>query len=78
LLFIAGYSDKNKKLILIEKDSIKLDLLKLFLKIFWEIKAINDKKYIAISKHLNEAGKMLGGWIRYFEKNQARKITGLE
>lgn len=78
LLFTAGYSNKNKKLVLIEKVSVKFDLLKLFIKIFWEIKAINDNKYIAVSKHLNEVGKMLGGWLKQLDKNQARKIAGLE
>ena len=28
---------------------------------------INDKKYIALSNHLNEIGKMLGGWKKSIE-----------
>lgn len=32
------------------------------LQIAWEIKALDNKKYIALSEHLNEVGRMLGGW----------------
>jgi hypothetical protein len=28
----------------------------------WEIKAIDTKKFIALSEPLTEAGKQLGGW----------------
>jgi len=38
-------------------------LLKFFLRISWEIKAVDNKKYIALSERLDETGKMLGGWI---------------
>jgi predicted membrane chloride channel (bestrophin family) len=47
---------------IITKASNNLDLLKFFLQIAWEIKALDNKKYIALSEKLNEMGKMLGGW----------------
>ena len=40
----------------------KMDTLKVLLMILWEAKSIDDKKYIALSVKLDEAGKMLGGW----------------
>jgi len=42
--------------------SAKLDSLKFFLQIAWEIKALDNKKYIALSENLSEIGRMLGGW----------------
>ncbi len=78
LIFTANYSNKTKKISLVQKSSVELDSLKLFLQIFWEVKAINDKKYIVLSSQLNEVGKMIGGWLKQLKKNQARKITGLE
>ena len=39
-------------------------MLKFFLQIAWGIGALDDKKYVAISKYLIEIGKMLGGWIK--------------
>lgn len=47
-----------------QKAVTKLDLLKFFLHIAWEIKALDNKKFILLSEKLNEIGKMLGGWFR--------------
>lgn len=60
----AGYSDKLEKQIFLKRGSVKLDLLKFFLQISWEIKSLDNKKYIKISEKLDEVGKMLGGWIK--------------
>ena len=30
--------------------------------ILWEIKCLDNKKYITLSLKLDEVGKMLGGW----------------
>lgn len=64
LIFIAGSLPKNKKLPYVQKAIGQLDLLKFFLQISWEIKALDNKKYIAVSEPLSEIGKMLGGWHR--------------
>lgn len=64
-LLVAAYSNTQKRKILsLQKSSSKLDLLKFFLRISWEIKALDNKKYIVLSKHFAEIGKMLGGWTR--------------
>jgi len=64
--FIVGgsYLDKIEKLIYLKRASFKLDLLKFFLQVAWEIKVLDNKKYISISEKLNEVGKMIGGWIK--------------
>jgi len=63
-IVIASYLPKKEKLSFVMKASTKLDLLKFFLQVAWEIKAIDNKKYITISERLDEIGKMLGGWNR--------------
>lgn len=60
----AGYSDGLEKLIALKNSSFKLDLLKFFLQVSWEIKSLDNKKYISLSEKLEEIGKMLGGWIK--------------
>ena len=60
--YIAGYLPKTEKLPSIEKSINKLNLLNFFLQIAWELKAIDDKKYLNLSLLLNEIGRMLGGW----------------
>ena len=64
LLFVASHLNKEQKLPYLHKASSKLDLLKFFLQIAWELKAIDNKKYITLSEALSEVGKMLGGWMR--------------
>ncbi|MBI2356126.1 MAG: four helix bundle protein [Candidatus Doudnabacteria bacterium] len=76
LSFIAGYSSKPQKPAYLQKTIIKLDLLKLFLQILWEIKALDTKKYIALSEPLNEIGKMLGGWYRQASKENPAAKAG--
>ena len=68
LIFFAGYSAKTQKLAVVYKASTKLNVLKFFLKILWEMKALDNKKYIQLSQPLSEIGKMLGGWIKQLQK----------
>ena len=71
-LFTASYLNKQEKLTYLKRASIKLDLLKSFLQISWEIKMLDNKKYAMLSLPLNEIGKMLGGWIRGIEQTNSR------
>lgn len=66
LILIASYTQRSKKLAVIEKAAQKLDLLKFFLQIAWELKALDNKKYMALSAPLTEIGKMVGGWRKQF------------
>lgn len=78
-LFSAGYSTKPEKVPFLKRAGVKLDLLKFFLQIAWELQALDNKKYIALSEPLNEIGKMLGGWLRNAEyKTSAAKNTAEE
>lgn len=58
----ASYLRSEQKISFVLKASTKLDLLKFFLQVAWEIKALDNKKYILLSERLDEIGKMLGGW----------------
>ncbi|MEK9180995.1 MAG: four helix bundle protein [Patescibacteria group bacterium] len=62
LVLTAGFTAKEHKGIIIQKASIKLDTLKFFLQIAWELKALDNKKFAELSQPLVEVGKMLGGW----------------
>lgn len=71
-IFIASKLNKEQKLPFLQKASAKLDMLKFFLQIAWEIKSLDNKKYITLSEQLNEIGRMLGGWQRQFLKQNPR------
>ncbi len=68
LILIATYTGKDEKLPLVQKASIKLDSLKFFVQIAWELKAVDSKKLGTISLPLGEAGKMIGGWKKQLIK----------
>jgi hypothetical protein len=65
---LAALAHKNEKMVHINKASTKLDLLKIFLEIAWEIGVLEKKRYIAISQTLVEPGKMIGGWMRQTQR----------
>lgn len=48
----------------------KWDTLKVLLLVLWESKGIDNKKYIALSKPMEEVGKMLGGWSGQISSKQ--------
>ena len=71
ILHQAQYISYRQKQIYLTKASSKLDTLKFFLQILWEIDGIDNKKYIHLSEYITEIGKMLGGWIKEINlKNQ--------
>lgn len=63
LLIIANYSKTNKVSVL-HRASVKVDMLKIFIRLTYEIKAMNEKKYLFLEEILQNIGRMLGGWIR--------------
>jgi len=62
--FLASYANVQEKMPLLNRCISRVDLLKLLLLLAWEIKALDTKKYIHLSEHMVEVGRMLGGWRR--------------
>jgi len=61
-LSVASFLSKEHKLPVVQKAIAKLDVLKVFLYLAWNVQALDNKKYVSISEALSEPGKMLGGW----------------
>jgi hypothetical protein len=59
----GSFLAKDEKLPYVRLATRKLDLLKVLLLVSWETKALDNKKYLALSLLLDEVGKMLGGWM---------------
>ncbi|HEX9503482.1 MAG TPA: four helix bundle protein [Patescibacteria group bacterium] len=68
LILIAGYSDRQQKLQILQKASVKLDLLKYFLQTAFELKAIDNQKLSELVVLLSEVGRQLGGWQKQLLK----------
>ena len=65
----ANFLSKEQKLPYISRAVIKLDVLRFFLQLLWDMKSIDTKKFISLSELLEEVGKMLGGWKNQITKN---------
>ena len=66
--FRVAYGAKAEKTPLLQVMSIKINLLKTLIRLAFQIKALDNKKYIQLQEHLQEIGKMVGGWLRYLQK----------
>lgn len=49
--------------------SIKLDLIKVLLRLARDNQALRNNRYLELQTDLQEIGKMLGGWIRATKQN---------
>lgn len=62
--FEAGYTRGTNKTTLLEKASVKLNLLRFLFRLMKETKTFDNKKYVTLQAIIDEIGRMLGGWIR--------------
>ena len=62
LILTAKGAAKDTKKTIIGQASVKLDLIKIFIRLEKDFKLIDQKKYLVIENQLQEIGRMLGGW----------------
>ncbi len=63
-LYEANSKYGNNRLAILELIDTKLKILQVLIKALYDIKAINDKKFLQLSESAIEIGRMLGGWIK--------------
>lgn len=59
---IAAFLPREEKAPQLKRAIARIDTLKVFLQLLWEMKLLETKGYAAISEKVAEVGKMLGGW----------------
>ncbi|OGD85590.1 hypothetical protein A2696_00975 [Candidatus Curtissbacteria bacterium RIFCSPHIGHO2_01_FULL_41_13] len=64
LIITAGYLPREQKLPVLQKVSIKLDILKILLRLSQQTNCIDNNRYQQLAAQIIEIGKMLGGWIK--------------
>jgi len=67
LLFVASYQNKVEKLPTIRAAVRRMDVLKFFCRVAWELHALDNKKYALLSEKLDGLGRMIGGWKKGLE-----------
>ncbi len=63
-IIYASQLSKMEKLPILQKASLKLNFLRVFLRLCKETKVLDAKKYIHLEEDVDEIGRMLGGWIK--------------
>jgi hypothetical protein len=67
----ACFLPKPEKMPHVRRAITVLDTGKCLLQLLYEIRALDEKKYIALSVPLAEAGRMLGGWLNQLIKQNS-------
>jgi four helix bundle protein len=63
-IILAINAPKTRKLPYLRPANRKLELLKIQVRMLNEIGLLTNKKYLEFETDLQEAGRMLGGWIK--------------
>ena len=58
----TSFSPINLKIPLLNQAQTKIDSLRFFIQLCWEIKLISSKQFTAIGQQVEQIGKMIGGW----------------
>lgn len=64
LLFAAQHAPKAQKAAYLLKAQATLDVLRLKLRLYLELKLANETKLFQMQAHAEECGRMLGGWLK--------------
>jgi len=64
IIIVASNLPKQNKLPALRDASIKIDLLRVYLRLGKDLKIIENKKYLEFESAVTEIGKMVGGWIK--------------
>lgn len=64
-----GYTAPTARHAMLITASVRLDILKLLVRLCFESKTIDKKAYLQIQKILDEIGRMLGGWLKSFKSD---------
>ena len=63
-ILLASQLRKSQKLEPLEQVSVKLNVLRVFLRLAKDLKIMDLKKYGVLEEMVDEIGRMLGGWIK--------------
>lgn len=64
----AALTAKERKLNLVQDVKLHIEVAKRLTRLAWELKIIQDKKYILFEQRLQQASKMASGWIKYLNR----------
>lgn len=72
ILYISKLSDNTKCLQIVNEIDAELNTQRIFLRIMYKNKWIDEKKFKVAMQMIYEMGKIIGGLIKYYAKNSAK------
>jgi len=69
----ASFSPIESKISLLSDSLVKIDSLRFFIQLCWELKLIPSKQFTTLGKDVESIGKMIGGW----RKGLLTKTSGI-
>lgn len=60
----ASQLSQNEKIVCLNKVNLKINLLRVFVRLMKDVKSIDLKIYASLEENIDEIGRMLGGWIK--------------
>lgn len=63
-IVVASQLSKLEKLPILQKGSIKLNFLRVLIRLCKDTKILDDKKYIFLQQNIDKIGLQFGGWIK--------------
>lgn len=62
--FTAGYNQGAPRATSLAKASLKLNMLRLFIRLMKDTQTLDTKKYTTLQEIIDDIGRQLGGWSR--------------
>ncbi len=62
---------KKEKKSFLQRANLNLEKFRFFVRLCYDMRFINVKKYEYVSREVNEVGRLIGGWIKAIERGQA-------
>ena len=63
-LIATGHLQGSARVQILHEISNHIDLLKVLLRLAQETRMITSEQYLTVQAHLQEVGKMVGGWLK--------------
>ena len=63
-IILAGQTPKSEKLEILERISLKINVLRVIIRLAKDVKTINNQQYLLLENIVDEIGRMIGGWIK--------------
>lgn len=63
-IILAGQTPRAEKLEILEGISLKINVLRVIIRLAKDVKTINNQQYLLLENIVDEIGRMIGGWIK--------------